>query len=133
MALLIYSDKCKHSRNVLDLLNSHEELKQITRLHCVDTHGLPPDYKQYVTSVPTIITNKKQILVGQECKKWLESLIPPEEISHCQLGGGWSGGCCSLEGGDEEGGNLFNLNNYGMALQPAMTPELQDKINKKVS
>ena len=132
MALLIYSDKCKHSKNVLDMLNAHEELKQVTRLHCIDTHGLPHQYRQYVKSVPTLITNKNQVLVGQECKKWLESLIPPEEISHCQLGSGWSGGGCSLDGEGEEG-NLFNLNNYGMALQPTMTPELQDKINKKVS
>ena len=132
MALLIYSDKCKHSKNTLDLLNAHEELKQVTRLHCVDTQGLPPQYRQYVQSVPTLITNKNQILVGQECKKWLESLIPPEEISHCKLGGCGNFGTFSLDG-DEGGGDFFELNNYGMALQPTMTPELQDKINKKVS
>ena len=58
MALLIYSNKCKHSKNVVDFLNSNEQLKQVTRLHCIDTHGLPPQYTQYVKSVPTIITNK---------------------------------------------------------------------------
>jgi len=133
MALLIYSNRCKHSKNILNLLNSHEELKQVTRLHCIDTHGLPTQYKQHVKSVPTIITNKNQILVGQECKKWLESLIPPEEIGHCQLGGCGNFGTFSLDGDEEGGGDFFELNNYGMALQPEMTPELQDRINKKLS
>jgi len=132
MALLIYSNKCKHSKNTIEFLNSHEELKQITRLHCIDTHGLPQQYKQYVTSVPTLITNKNQILVGKECKSWLESLIPPDEISHCQLGGCGNFGTFALEG-DETAGDYFDLNNYGVELQPTMTPELQDRINKKVS
>lgn len=135
MALLIYSNKCNPSKIVLNFLNSHDELKQVVRPHCIDTHGLPPQYVQYVKNVPTIITNKNQILVGQECKKWLESLIPPEEISHCQVGSSSScvGGCSLDDDGSGDSGNLFDLNNYGMALQPAMTPELQDKINKKVS
>jgi len=35
---------------------------------------------------------------------------------------------------DGEGsGDLFGLDDYGRSLQPAMTPELEDKINQSVS
>lgn len=131
MSLLIYSNKCQHSKNILDFLNKNIQLKQVTRLHCVDTHGLPPQYSQHVRSVPTIITHKNQILVGKDCKNWLQSLLPPEEISHCTIGGGCGFGACSLDGNESTEG-FFALDNYGVSLQPAMTPELEAKINKKV-
>jgi len=34
---------------------------------------------------------------------------------------------------DEYDDNIFALDNYGRALQPAMTKELEDKINRSVS
>lgn len=131
MALLIYSDRCQHSKNTLDFLHKNEQLKQIVRLHCVDTHGLPHQYRAHVKSVPTIITNKNQILVGKECQTWLQSLLPEEKINHCSIGSGFCG-TFELDGSDESG-NFFELDNYGVSLQPAMTPELQAKINKQVN
>lgn len=131
MALLIYSNKCQHSKNVLEFLNNNPTIKSVVRMHCVDTHGLPTQYTNIITSVPTIITNKNQVLVGKECKTWLQSLLPPDEISHCAIGGGCGYGCSLDDGGED--GNLFDLDNYGVALQPTMTPELEEKINKKVS
>jgi hypothetical protein len=58
-------------------------------------------------------------------------LLPPEELTACQLGG-WGGNLSSLDG-SEEGGDMFELSMYGQALQPAMTSELEEKINRSVS
>jgi hypothetical protein len=68
-------------------------------------------------------------MVGNEVKQWLQSLLP-NELSNHQLGG-FGLGVCSLEG-DEDDGDIFALNNYGQSLQPALTPELQAKINQSV-
>lgn len=130
MSLLIYSNRCQHSKNILDFLNKNTQLKSLIRLHCVDTHGLPQQYSQHIRSVPTIITHKNQILVGKDCRNWLQSLLPQEEITHCSLGG-CGFGTFSLDGNESTEG-FFDLNNYGVSLQPAMTPELEAKINKKV-
>jgi len=33
----------------------------------------------------------------------------------------------------ENNKQMFGLDNYGMSLQPSMTPELEEKINRSVS
>ena len=61
----------------------------------------------------------------------LESLLPVKELEMCNFGGGV---CSSTSLDDNEGsGELFGLDDYGRSLQPAMTPELEEKINQSVS
>ena len=131
MSLLIYSNKCQHSNKLIEFLNKNQQLKNVIKLHCIDTHGVPPEYKNYIKSVPTIVTHKKQILVGQECKTWLESLLPPVEIGHCSLSGS---GCNfgSIDGNESLDG-FFELDNYGVSLQPSNTPQIHEKKTKKLS
>jgi len=44
------------------------------------------------------------------------------------------GGCSTTTlDGREGSGDLFGLDDYGRSLQPAMTPELEDKISQSVS
>jgi hypothetical protein len=76
-----------------------------------------------------MLTKNGKLLVGSEVKQWLQSLLP-NNITNCQLGG--SGiGSWSLDGEDDDD-SIFNLNNYGQSLQPAITPDLQQKINQQV-
>ena len=35
--------------------------------------------------------------------------------------------------GDDNDADIFTLDNYGQSLQPAMTRELEEKINRDVS
>jgi len=127
-ALLVYSPKCQHSLDILRFLDGNPQLKQIVHLHNASTQGVPPQYSRQVSRVPTLLTKSGQVLVGKEVRAWLESLLP-NDITNCTLGGGFSG--TSFDGTEEDGG-IFSLDNYGQSLQPAMTPELQAKINKKV-
>lgn len=128
-ALLIYSNRCSHSKDIINFINQHAQLKQIVQFHDVNTLGIPQQYANKINRVPTMLTKNGKLLVGNEVKQWLQSLLP-NEITNCQLGscgiGTWS-----LDGDDDDG-SIFSLNNYGQSLQPAITPELQQKINQQV-
>lgn len=129
-ALLVYSDKCSHCKDVISYVNSNPQLTQIVRYHNVNTLGIPPQYQKQITRVPTLLTKNSKILVGKEIKQWLSSLLPVEFTS-CSLGGvGF--GSTSLDGAEEDG-DMFCLDNYGQSLQPAITPELQARISQSVN
>ena len=130
MALLLYSNKCTHSADTLAFINSHSQLKQIIQLHNVNTQGIPRQYAGKITRVPTLLTKNGKMLVGSEVKQWLVSLLPVEELTTCNIQGK-CGGFASLDGHDDD--SFFDLDHYGQSLQPAMTPEIQAKINKSVT
>ena len=130
MSLLIYSPRCKYSMEVIEYINKHHQLKQLIHYHNINTQGIPPAYRNKITRVPTMLTKNGKILVGNEIKNWLESLLPAREISNCGFGG-----ACSMTTLDEEENDteLFSLDSYGQSLQPAMTKELEEKINRDVA
>lgn len=128
MSLLIFSPKCSHSVDVVNYINKHAQLKQIIQFHNVNTMGIPPQYRTKITRVPTMLTKNGKILVGSEIQNWLESLLPVQELDACDFGK------CDMTTLDGEGSSsMFGLDEYGRSLQPAMTPELEAKINRDVS
>jgi hypothetical protein len=129
MALLLYSRKCKHSMEIIDFIQQNQQLRQIVRFHDVNSQGIPQQYSNKITRVPTMLTQNGKFLVGAEIKQWLLSLLPNQEWDNHGFGG--IKFASNLDG--EEDGGLFSLNNYGQSLQPALTPELQAKIDKGVS
>ena len=133
-ALLVYSPKCKHSINILQFLESVPQLKQMIQLHDVSRLGVPPQYAREITRVPTMLTKDRKILVGNEIKAWLDSLLPAK-FTTCDLFSckSFGAGMASLDGSEGGDDSMFSLDNYGQTLQPAMTKELQDKINKPVT
>lgn len=131
MSLLIYSPRCKHSMEVIDYVNQHQQLKQLVYFHNINTQGVPPNYRNKIDRVPTMLTKNGKILVGNEIKNWLDSLLPKKEVEHGSIGG-FGGSMSSLDGKDNNS-NMFTLDQYGQSLQPAMTPELQEKISRDVS
>lgn len=129
MALLIYSNRCSHSQEILQFIDKHVQLKQVVRLHDVNTMGVPPQYNQKINRVPTLLTKDGRFLVGNEAKSWLQSILPEPVITNCDMYGK-----CSMSNLDGSGdGALFSLDNYGQSLQPPMTDELQKKISANVS
>ena len=86
-------------------------------------------FKNKITRVPTLLTKNGKLLVGNEIKNWLESLLPVQEIEMCGFGS------CDMTSLEESENNkqMFGLDNYGMSLQPSMTPELEEKINRSVN
>jgi len=74
-----------------------------------------------------MLTKNGKILVGKEIRNWLESLLPVQELETCGFGGIDSS---TLDG--ESTKDMFGLDDYGISLQPAMTPELEAKISRKV-
>ena len=131
MSLLIYSPRCKHSMDVIGYINQHLQMKQLVRYHNVNTQGIPPSYKNKINRVPTMLTQNGKILVGNEIKNWLDSLLPPKEVVHSPLGG-FGCGMTTLDG-DAPTSDIFALEDYGRALQPPMTKELEEKISRDVS
>ena len=130
MSLLIYSPRCKHSMDVIEYINKHQQLKQLVNYHNVNTQGIPPNYRNKINRVPTMLTKNGKILVGTEIKNWLDSLLPKKEIEHGGFGGAYS--MTSLDG-NENDDDIFTLDGYGQSLQPAMTRELEDKISRDVN
>lgn len=130
MALLIYSTRCSHSKEIIQFIDKHIQLKQMVHLHDVNTMGIPPQYRQKITRVPTILTKDGRFLVGTEAKSWLSSLLPEPIISSCDM----YGRCTTMSNIDGSAdGDLFSLDSYGQSLQPPMTEELQKKISASVS
>lgn len=132
-ALLVFSPKCKHSIEILNFVESAPQLKQLVQFHDVSTKGVPPQYARQITRVPTMLTKNGKILVGQEIKAWLQSLLPNSFVN-CDLKTCKNfGALASFDGSDEGSDGIFLLENYGQSLQPAMTPEIQAKISKPVT
>ena len=128
-ALLVFSTKCKHSMEIVQFLESSPQLKAMVQLHDVNRLGIPPQHKKQIARVPTMLTKNGKILVGNEIKAWLESLMPSTFSSYS----GKNNGLASFDGTENNDDDIFSLDNYGQSLQPAMTPELQNKINKTVT
>jgi|TARA_B110000305_G_C19161711_1_gene502899 hypothetical protein len=117
--------------DLVQYINDNKQLKQLVHYHNVNTQGIPGEYASKINRVPTMLTKNGKILVGNEIKNWLESLLPKKDIEH----EGFGSAICSmsaLDGSDKDSG-LFYLDNYGQSLQPAMTKELEDKINRDVA
>jgi len=131
MSLLIYSPRCQFSVDIIEYIKQHQQLKQLVHYHNVNTQGIPSSYKNKITRVPTMLTQNGKILVGNEIKNWLESLLPAKEITHSWIGGGVSCGMYSLDGKGDNA-HMFSLDDYGKALQPPMTKELEEKISRDV-
>jgi len=116
--------------DIIEYIQGHTQLKQLVHFHNVNTQGIPKNYQNKINRVPTMLTKNGKILVGNEIKNWLDSLLPKKDIEH----GGFGGSCSmtTLDGNDRDP-NMFYLDNYGQSLQPAMTKELEEKINRDVS
>jgi len=116
--------------DVIEYINKVPQLKQLVHYHNINTQGIPPNYKNKINRVPTMLTKNGKILVGNEIKNWLDSLLPKKEVEHSGIG---AFGCSmtSLDGNDNT--SMFSLEDYGKSLQPAMTKELEEKINREVS
>jgi len=128
MSLLIYSPKCSHSLDIIDYIKRRPQISQLVNYHNVNTQGIPPQYAHKITRVPTLLTKNGKFLVGNEIKNWLESLLPNNDIGSCDFG------MCSMTTLDgENNSDMFGLDDYGRSLQPPMTAELEEKINRDVT
>ncbi len=115
-ALLVFSPKCQKCNEILIFISQKPQLAKVIHLHNVNTMGIPQQYANYIRSVPTLLTSGNKIVTGSvDIRNFLESLFPTELMAASDTG------------------SLFDLNNYGMTLQPPMTPELIAKINAKVT
>jgi hypothetical protein len=125
MALLVFSDRCQFSFDILNFIKANPTLGPMMRYHNVSTQGRPANAQ--IKRVPTLVTSEGNLLVGAEVRNWLESMIP-NEIENWSSGGITT---ASLDGG-EGGREMFELEAYGTSMQPMLTPELKAKISKDV-
>jgi len=125
MALLVYSDRCQHSHDIMNYIKSQPALINIVRFHNIVTHGVP---SKQITRTPTLVTNEGKMHIGREVRNWLESMIPSEFVS-------WdtTPDFCSNLDGSACNADMFELDRYGESLQPDLTPELEEKIGRSVT
>ena len=128
MSLLIYSPQCSHSLDIINYINKNDNLKQIVSYHNINKLGIPPQFKSKISRVPTMLTKNGKLLVGNEIKNWLESLLPIKEVEMAGFG------TCAMTTLEGEGtDDMFGIDDYGISLQPPMTTELEEKISRSVS
>jgi hypothetical protein len=126
MAMLVYSDRCQYSQQILRKVQENPALLKVLQFHNVTTQGVP---NKQVTRVPTLLTSDGKVLVGHEVKAWVESMIPVQEFETLDS----FRGTTMLDESDlQTAGSMFDLDMYGASLAPMMTQELEEKINKKV-
>tara|TARA_Y100000389_G_scaffold136687_1_gene134251 strand:+ start:15069 stop:15440 length:372 start_codon:yes stop_codon:yes gene_type:complete len=114
--------------DIIEYINTRVQLRNIVQFHNVNTMGIPPQYRSKITRVPTMLTKNGKVLVGNEIKNWLESLLPVDDLDTCGFGK------CDMTTLEGEGNSvLFGLDEYGRTLQPAMTPEIEAKISRSVA
>ena len=75
-----------------------------------------------------MLTKNGKLLVGNEIKNWLESLLPIKEVEMAGFG------TCAMTTLEGEGtDDMFGIDDYGISLQPPMTTELEEKISRSVN
>jgi hypothetical protein len=123
MALLVYSDKCKFSGQIIEYIKTQPTLNEIIRYHNISTLGVP---SKKITMVPTLVTNEGEMKVGGDVKKWLEKMVPFEFDS-------WDPrpSVSNIDGTEEP--TLFEFDNFGQQLQPDISPELEAKISQNIT
>lgn len=129
MALLLYSNRCTVCQDILKWLDKHKQVAHIVRYHDVSVKGIPQQYRSKIKVVPTLLTQNGKMLTGSEVKAWLVSMAPAPEISNFCFSGK-----CAVYGinDDDDDGDIFSLDSYGQSIQPALTPELSERINSTV-
>jgi len=127
MATLVYSDKCPYCTQVIQEIRENPSLVHVIRVHNVSTHGVP---SRQITRVPTLVTNDGKLLVGNDVRKWIESMKPEERVEEFDQSGLAVSSLDDTDGNDA--GDYFDLDNFNAPLAPPMTRELEDKVNRKV-
>ena len=128
MSLLIFSQKCSHSKDVIAFIQKHPQLKQIVHYHDVNVHGLPMKYRDRITGFRPCSRRMENInWVGN--KKLVAVAVAERADFHHEFGSACNMG--GIDGGDVSD-DTFALDGYGQALAPPITPELEKKINAPV-
>ena len=129
MALLLFSQRCHHSMKIIKYIQEHKSLHSMLTFHDVNKMGVPEELNGKIDSVPVLITTSdKKILVGKEIMAWFESVLPSDFVGMDDNFGG-----ASLTDPDDDGGDMFELDSYGVPLSPPMTGDMQKKIDMSVA
>lgn len=126
MALLVYSDKCRYCLETLSYIKTQPSLLQILRFHNITTQGVPTSK---ITRVPSLVTNEGKLYEGGDVREWLESMIPMDIVSFSDS----KFSLTNLDDMESTNSNMFDLDMYGVPLQPHVTPDLKRKIEKGVN
>ena len=129
MALLLFSQRCQHSMKIIKYIQDHKSLHSMLTFHDVNKMGVPEELVSKIDSVPVLITTSdKKGLVGKEIMAWFESVLPSDFVGMDDNFGG-----ASLTDADDGGGDMFELDSYGVPLSPPMTGDMQKKIDMSVT
>ena len=123
MATLVYSENCKYCKDVIQFIHQNPVLGRVVGFHDI-RNGIPKG----VNRVPTLVTTQGNIIVGGDIQPWLQQMIPPQEYE-CM-----NSGTCRMSALEfvDDAGDFFSFDDYGITLQPTMTPEIEAKINRSV-
>lgn len=122
-SVLVYSKKSQYCVDLLEFIDSNELLTTVVKFHDVNTQGVPNG----ISRVPSLITNEGKVIIGGDIKIFLEGFIIGD-IEPVSFNGAKT---FELDGSDVSG-NWFDIEKFGVSLQPKMTKELEEKISSSV-
>lgn len=125
-AVFVFSPRCNYCNELYGILKQTPFLDQI-QMHNVHEKPIPNEYKDMLKSVPAIVTREGNLLMGEEAKRWATDLIPSEIESFTRRM------FASFDGNPNLVPGLFDLESYGTSLAPPMTPEIEQKISRKLT
>jgi hypothetical protein len=125
MVLLVYSQNCVHSGNIIEYIRSQQVLLNIVRFHNINTNGVPNG----LTRVPALITKDGATIIGGDVKTYLDGLLPTT-IDSTNISSGKLG-AYAIDG-TINNGDIFSIDSFGSSLAPPMTKDLEDKIGRNV-
>ena len=122
-SLLVYSKKSQYCVDLLEFIEANELLTTVVKFHDVNAQGVPTG----ISRVPSLITHDGKVIIGGDIKTFLEGFIigdiEPVTLSSAKT--------FDLDGSDVSG-NWFDIEKFGVSLQPKMTKELEEKISLSV-
>jgi hypothetical protein len=127
MALLVFSDRCHYSQEIITIIKGEPSLQEKVRFWNVTTQGSP---SPRITRVPTLVTDEGQMFVGADIKAWLQAAATPD-IDAWDFAVQKKKTLAHLD--ENEPDKFFDFDSYGRPLQPKLTDELKSRIGKNVN
>ena len=76
MMKLFYSLKCQHSKNIIKMIQEHENIAQMIQAISIDTQAFPPS----LTHVPTLI-HEDELYVGKQAFDYVYAMSKRQSTS----------------------------------------------------
>jgi len=126
--ILFFSQSCIHCQQCISLLTPENPASEKVIFFDVGVSALPKSYEKIVSRVPTLVKTDGNVLKGKDVRMWILNQIP----SKIEYLGNFEEFAPFGSNGTMPTSRFSSLEDQNMSLAAEMTPELEEKINRKV-